>query len=186
MTRPALALAAVSVPDATDGSAYDDTASEAPRLRLTPRERPPESVVPEPLRVPRGWSGPCILVEHGDRNQPNAATASHYARDTAETRDPSWWRGVLERGGYGVPALRLYAVPSMATMRGVERLASVDAGLPAPGVRVVPPERVAVVLPVLGAWLVTVTGETVDGLPGYRMAQTTWHKLMGAIRAGRV
>ena len=185
MTRPALALAAVSVPDATDGPAYDDTASEAPQLRLTPRNAPPESVVPEALRVPRGWSGPCILVEHGDRDQPNAATASHYARDTAETRDPSWWRGVLERGGYGVPALRVYAVPSMATMRGVQRLASVDAGLPAPGVRVVAPERVAVVLPGLGAWLVTVTGETVDGLPGYRMAQTTWHKLRAALGVNR-
>ena len=185
MTRPALALASVSVPDATDGPAYDDTASEAPRLRLTPREAPPASVVPEGLRVPRGWSGPCILVEHGDRDQPHTETTSHYARDTAETRDPSWWRGVLERGGYGVPSLRLYAVPSMATMAGCVRLATVDAGLPAPGVRVVAPERVAVVMPGLGAWL-AVAGETVDGLPGYRLAQTTMHKLIGAIRAGRV
>jgi len=127
-------------------------------------------------------------VEHGDLSQPRLAVSGHYARDTAETRDPSWWRGVLERGGYGMPWLRVYAVPSMASMAGCVTLATVEAGLPAANVRVVTPERVALRVPGLGVWLATVTGETAEALPVYGLAHTTWFKLrtaIGAMRHGR-
>ena len=87
--------------------------------------------------------------------------------------DPSWWRGLLERGGYGVPWLRLTAYGDVDTMRDGERLATVDAGLPAADVRVVMPREVLVRLPGVGLVYATATDETSDGIPVVGVAETT-------------
>ena len=157
MTRHALALVPVAHADAPDTATYDDSARDAPPLRLTPREDAPRCPAPDALWLPRGWSGPAVQCVHGDADQPNAETHGWCVRDTDETRDPSWWRMTLDRGGYGRPALRLYAVPSMATMAGCVRLAAVDAGLPAQGVRVVLPPEVWVRIPGVGTVWATAT-----------------------------
>jgi len=182
MTRPALVLAPVAHPDAERASVYDDTATDAPPLRLTPRDDAPRCPAPEALWLPRGWSGPAVQCVHGDHDQPHAETHGWCVRDTDETRDPSWWRLTLERGGYGRPALRLYAVPSMATMADVERLATVDAGLMAADVRVVLPPEVLVRMPGVGMVFATATDETVEGVPVVGIAETTARKVRAALR----
>ena len=180
MTRPALVLAPVAHPDAERASVYDDTATDAPPLRLTPRDDAPRCPAPEALWLPRGWSGPAVQCVHGDHDQPHAETHGWCVRDTDETRDPSWWRLTLERGGYGRPALRVYAVPSMATMAGVERLATVDAGLMAADVRVVMPPEVLVRMPG-AAWcsrrrrVRRWTGSPLWGLPRQRRVRFARH-----------
>lgn len=172
MTRPALALAPVSDPDALDGPAFDGSAQDAPRLRLTPRNEPPPAVVPDGYRV-HARGGAVVVCESGDLDQPREATTTHYARDCAESRDPSWWRGLLERGGYGVPWLRLTAYGDVDTMRDGERLATVDAELPAANVRVVLPREVLVRMPGVGLVYATATDETSDGIPVVGVAETT-------------
>lgn len=170
--RHAPALALVSDDDDAPASVFDRTAADAPQLRLTPRNEPPPAVVPDGYRVPaRG--GAVVVCESGDLDQPHEATTTHYARDCAESRDPSWWRGLLERGGYGVPWLRLTAYGDVDTMRDGERLATVDAGLPAADVRVVMPREVLVRLPGVGLVYATATDETSDGIPVVGVAETT-------------
>jgi hypothetical protein len=183
MTRHALALALVSDDDDAPASVFDRTASDAPRLRLTPRDEPPPLVVPDGYRVlARG--GAVVVCESGDRDQPHEATTTHYARDCAESRDPSWWRGLLERGGYGRPWVRLTAYPDVDTMRDGERLATVDAGLPAANLRVVLPREVLVRMPGVGMIYATATDEVRDGIPVVRVAETTWRKLRAALGVG--
>ena len=183
MTRHAPALALVSDDDAP-ASVFDRIAADAPQLRLTPRNEPPPPVVPDGYRVPaRG--GAVVLCESGDLDQPHEATTTHYARDCAESRDPSWWRGLLERGGYGVPWFRVTVYPDVDTMRDGERLATVDAGLPAANVRAVLPREVLVRLPGVGVVYATATDEVRDGIPVVGVAETTWRKLCAALGVGR-
>ena len=184
MTRHAPALALVSDDDDAPASVFDRTATDDPQLRLTPRDAPPPHVVPDGYRVPVN-GGAVVLCESGDRDQPHEATTTHYARDCAESRDPSWWRGLLERGGYGVPWLRLTAYGDVDTMRDGERLATVDAGLPAADVRVVMPREVWVRMPGAGMIYATATDEVKDGIPVVGVAETTWRKLRAALGVGR-
>ena len=182
--RHASALALVSDDDDAPASVFDRTAADSPQLRLTPRDAPPPAVVPDGYRVPVS-GGAVVVCESGDRDQPHEATTTHYARDCAESRDPSWWRGLLERGGYGVPWFRVTVYPDVDTMRDGERLATVDAGLPAANVRVVLPHEVLVRLPGVGVVYATATDEVRDGIPVVGVAETTWRKACAAMSALR-
>ena len=181
MTRHALALAPVAHPDAQDAATYDDSARDAPPLRLTPRNAPPASVVPDGYRVPaRG--GAVVVAEHGDLDQPNEATTSHYARYCVETCEPATWRRWLESGGFGRPWARLTVYPDVDTMRDHVRGWTMRAGELAPNVRVVLPPEVWVRIPGVGTVWATATDETRDGVPVVGVAETTAAWVRAAMR----